>query len=252
MARRWLHPRCASASLSAPITKPASSRLPAFPPRPDPAPRRNPRHQQRQHRSTPAPWRRAIPGVRVVDEPRKGLVVARETGPAGRDRRHPRLRRRRLPRAAALARAGRAPVPRSSPALVAVTGPYRFYDWDWRGRALIRAYDLLVAPPTHVARARMHSASARSSTAATSPSGATRWTRIGGFDTPIEFHGEDTNLGRRLTPLGRVALCPRLLGLDVGAPLSGDGQAARCSASTCATSGPRSSAIVRRTATTST
>ena len=35
-------------------------------------------------------------------------------------------------------------------ALVAVTGPYRFYDWDWTGRALIRAYDLLVAPPTHV------------------------------------------------------------------------------------------------------
>jgi len=29
---------------------------------------------------------------------------------------------------------------------------------------------------------------------------------IGGFDRRIEFHGEDTNLGRRLTPLGRVAL----------------------------------------------
>jgi hypothetical protein len=31
--------------------------------------------------------------------------------------------------------------------------------------------------------------------------------RIGGFDRRIEFHGEDTNLGRRLTPVGRVALC---------------------------------------------
>jgi GT2 family glycosyltransferase len=30
---------------------------------------------------------------------------------------------------------------------------------------------------------------------------------IGGFDQRIEFHGEDTNLGRRLTPIGRVALC---------------------------------------------
>jgi len=30
---------------------------------------------------------------------------------------------------------------------------------------------------------------------------------IGGFDRRIEFHGEDTNLGRRLTPIGRVALC---------------------------------------------
>jgi GT2 family glycosyltransferase len=32
--------------------------------------------------------------------------------------------------------------------------------------------------------------------------------RIGGFDRRIEFHGEDTNLGRRLTAIGRVALCP--------------------------------------------
>ena len=31
---------------------------------------------------------------------------------------------------------------------------------------------------------------------------------IGGFDRRIEFHGEDTNLGRRLTPIGRVAMCP--------------------------------------------
>jgi GT2 family glycosyltransferase len=31
---------------------------------------------------------------------------------------------------------------------------------------------------------------------------------IGGFDQRIEFHGEDTNLGRRLTPVGRVAVCP--------------------------------------------
>jgi GT2 family glycosyltransferase len=27
---------------------------------------------------------------------------------------------------------------------------------------------------------------------------------IGGFDRRIEFHGEDTNLGRRLTPLGSI------------------------------------------------
>ena len=30
--------------------------------------------------------------------------------------------------------------------------------------------------------------------------------RIGGFDTTIEFHGEDTNLGRRLSRVGRVEL----------------------------------------------
>jgi GT2 family glycosyltransferase len=30
--------------------------------------------------------------------------------------------------------------------------------------------------------------------------------RIGGFDTSIEFHGEDTNLGRRLFKVGKVCL----------------------------------------------
>jgi GT2 family glycosyltransferase len=31
--------------------------------------------------------------------------------------------------------------------------------------------------------------------------------RIGGFDPSVEFHGEDTNLGRRLRPLGSIAVC---------------------------------------------
>ncbi len=60
------------------------------------------------------------------------------------------------------------------PALVAVTGPYRFYDWDLVGRSLIRAYDVVVAPPTHLRRALLASAPARFSTAATSRCGATR------------------------------------------------------------------------------
>ena len=30
--------------------------------------------------------------------------------------------------------------------------------------------------------------------------------RIGGFDATVEFHGEDTNLGRRLTPVGSIEL----------------------------------------------
>ena len=30
--------------------------------------------------------------------------------------------------------------------------------------------------------------------------------QIGGFDTSVEFHGEDTNLGRRLFTIGKVGL----------------------------------------------
>jgi glycosyltransferase involved in cell wall biosynthesis len=149
---------------------------------------------------------RAVPGVRVVEEPIKGLVAAREaarrvaTGDllayVDADCRVPlqwleRMEQRFLRR----------------PAVVAVSGPYRFYDWDATGRLLIRAYDLVVAPPTHFlvhyalgAGAILHGGNfvAR----------APALDRIGGFDVSIEFHGEDTNVGRRLTPLGSIELAP--------------------------------------------
>ena len=79
----------------------------------------------------------AIQGVRVVDESRKGLVVARETGRLAAtgdilvyldaDCRAPvtwleRIERRFI----------------ADPLLLALSGPYRFYDWDWWGRVLIR------------------------------------------------------------------------------------------------------------------
>ena len=145
-----------------------------------------------------------IPHVRVVDEPRKGLVVARETG-----RRHARgdlliyldadcrapltwLERieRRFARDAAL---------------VALSGPYRYYDWDWTGRALIRAYDFTLAPATQLLVKHL----LRIGTIFYGGNFAVRkeaLERIGGFDTSIEFHGEDTNLGRRLFAIGRVRL----------------------------------------------
>jgi glycosyltransferase involved in cell wall biosynthesis len=145
---------------------------------------------------------RAIPGVRVIDEPAKGLVVARESArPAATgdiltyvdaDCRVPLQWLERVERRFA----GR-------PALVGVTGPYQFYDWDTAGRALIRAYDYLVAPPTH---AVVHSLLGVGAIFYGGNFAVRReaLASIGGFDRRIEFHGEDTNLGRRLTPLGRI------------------------------------------------
>jgi glycosyltransferase involved in cell wall biosynthesis len=147
---------------------------------------------------------RAIPGVRVIGEPRKGLVVARETA-----------RRAAATDILAFVDADcRPPITwlervesqfASANPPVAVTGPYRFYDWDRSGRTLLRMYDALVAPPTHAMVQYLCGMGAilyggnfavrRSALAA-----------IGGFDQRIEFHGEDTNLGRRLTAIGRVAL----------------------------------------------
>jgi len=145
-----------------------------------------------------------IPFVYVVDEPRKGLVVARETGRRAAtgdilvyldaDCRAPltwleRVERRFL----------------RAPTLIALSGPYRYYDWDWWGRLLIRAYDFTLAPATQLLVKHL----LRIGTVFYGGNFAVRrraldW--IGGFDTSIEFHGEDTNLGRRLFAVGKVGL----------------------------------------------
>ena len=145
-----------------------------------------------------------IPNVRVVDEPRKGLVVAREAG--------------------RLAATGdvlvyidadcRAPLTwlarvadhfERDAALIALSGPYRYYDWDRWGRLLVRAYDYTLAPATQVLVKHV----LRIGTIFYGGNFAVRRSalaQIGGFDTSIEFHGEDTNVGRRLSAIGKVSL----------------------------------------------
>jgi glycosyltransferase involved in cell wall biosynthesis len=147
---------------------------------------------------------RSIPGIVVVDEPAKGLVTARETGRkrasgdilayVDADCRVPLQWMERVERRFC-----------HQPAVVAVTGPYRYYDWDWLGRALVRGYDVLVAPPTHLV---VHYALGVGAILYGGNFAVRReaLARIGGFDQSIEFHGEDTNLGRRLTPVGSVAV----------------------------------------------
>lgn len=145
-----------------------------------------------------------IPHVAVVDEPRKGLVVARETG-----------RRRSSGDVLMYLDADcRAPLTwverierrfQSDAALVALSGPYRYYDWDWLGRLLIRVYDFTVAPATQLLVKHLLCIG----TIFYGGNFAVRreaLERIGGFDTTIDFHGEDTNLGRRLFVIGKVGL----------------------------------------------
>ena len=147
---------------------------------------------------------RAVAGVRVVDEPRKGLVIARERGrqeAAGEvlvyvdaDCRAPRTWLARIERRFA-----------RDPSLIALSGNYRFYDWDWWGRALLRAYELTLGPATHVLVKYI----LRIGVVFYGGNFAVRrdaLVAIDGFDTSIEFHGEDTNLGRRLSRVGRVEL----------------------------------------------
>jgi GT2 family glycosyltransferase len=70
---------------------------------------------------------------------------------------------------------------------------------------LIRAYDFTLAPATQVLVKHV----LRIGTIFYGGNFAVRadaLARIGGFDTSIEFHGEDTNVGRRLFAIGRVGL----------------------------------------------
>src|ERR1035437_8390411 len=91
----------------------------------------------------------AVEGVRVIDEPTKGLVIARETA-----------RRDTQCQVIAYVDADcRPPITwlergeaqfLSDSARVAVTGAYRFFDWDRTGRGIVRLSDVLVPPPTLV------------------------------------------------------------------------------------------------------
>jgi glycosyltransferase involved in cell wall biosynthesis len=148
---------------------------------------------------------RRMADVEVVNEPRKGLVVAREAGRRhargdvlvylDADCRAPIWWLERIERRFA-----------SNATLVGLTGPYRFYDWDVWGRLLVRTYDVTLAPATQLLVSHLlhlgavfyggNFAARREALAS-----------IGGFDTTIEFHGEDTNIGRRLRAVGPVALC---------------------------------------------
>lgn len=136
-----------------------------------------------------------VPGVRVVDEERKGLVVARETGRhtatvdilvyLDADCRAPLTWLERVERRFV-----------HDPSLVALSGPYRYYDWNILGLLLIRAYDFTVAPVTqflvkHVLRLGTVFYGGNFAVRADALD------MIDGFDASIEFHGEESIRGRR-------------------------------------------------------
>ncbi|HZA36687.1 MAG TPA: glycosyltransferase family A protein [Vicinamibacterales bacterium] len=148
---------------------------------------------------------RRMAGVEVVNEPRKGLVSAREAG-----RRHA-----RGDVLVYLDADCRAPIWwldrierrfASNATLVGLSGPYRFYDWDVWGRLLVRTYDVTLAPATQLLVSHLlHLGAVFYGGNFAARRGALA--SVGGFDTTIEFHGEDTNIGRRLRAVGPVALC---------------------------------------------
>ena len=201
-----------------------SSRLPLFPSGPDPAARRHPGHQQCEHRRD---GRRGARGSRRA----RGGRARERAGGGARNRPPPRAdatsSRTWMPTAARRS-PGSSTSKRGSHrrrGTVAVTGPYRFYDWDWSGRALVRLVRSAGGAADARARARPAAASARFSTAATSPSGARRWR-----PSAASIAGSSSTARTRISAVasrrsGAWRCLPRLLGMDVGAALSRDGEA---------------------------
>lgn len=138
----------------------------------------------------------SFPNVRVVHEPRKGLTQARQRGfeeAQGRilafidaDTRMPAGWIRRV--LDAYERAD---------GIVCISGPYIYYDLSAIKKALVRLYWLVLASPTYWLIRYM---AVGGNFAASKEAVAT----IGGFDTTISFYGEDTNIARRLSQVGKV------------------------------------------------
>lgn len=138
----------------------------------------------------------SFPGVRLVREPVKGLTRARQKALAeargevlafvDADTRMPPGWIRKVLDAFATDRRA-----------VCVSGPYIYYDGTRLDCVLVKLYWILLAVPAYWMTRYM----------AVGGNFAVRkdaLLQIGGFDTRIAFYGEDTNVARRLSAVGKV------------------------------------------------
>ena len=183
------------------------SRLPSLPARSDPAARRNHRRQQRQHRRD---GRR-----RALRYPACASLTSRQRAWWLRARRGAATRRRRC---SPIVDADCRPPFRW---LERIERRFRASSGGCRRDRSVPLLRLGLHRPVAHSRLRLgrRAADARASCTTAFGAGAILYggnfavrrgalERIGGFDRTIEFHGEDTNLGRRLTPLGSIHVAP--------------------------------------------
>ncbi|WP_425418912.1 glycosyltransferase family 2 protein [Oricola indica] len=149
----------------------------------------------------------AVPGVKVVDEPRKGIVRARQAGyVAARGELIANIDSdTRLPEGwikTVLREFER------DPDLAALSGPLIYYDMSRIGRLMVRSFYAVGYLVYLVMHHVLH--------AGAMIQGGNFIVRrdvldkIGGYDTTIEFYGEDTDVARRVSREGRVKWTFRL------------------------------------------
>jgi glycosyltransferase involved in cell wall biosynthesis len=145
---------------------------------------------------------KSFAGVRVVHEPLKGLTRARQRA----------LKEARGEILAFVDADTRMPpwwlervlsLFDADPSVVCVSGPYIYHDAPALNRVFVRLYWTLLAMPTYwITRYMVVGGNFAAK--------KTALMGMGGFDTNIEFYGEDTNIARRLSALGKVKFSMQL------------------------------------------
>lgn len=159
---------------------------------------------------------RRFPGVRVVGEPRKGLTSARQRGLLEAKGTHlayidadTRVHDRWFPVIHETFAA--------QPSLVALSGPYEYYDLPRWQQTLVRWYWRAALPLSLLTGYMMVGGNFVAKKEALEA--------IGGFDTRIAFYGEDTNIARRLKREGKVHFNRRFFIHSSGRRLASEGMA---------------------------
>lgn len=145
---------------------------------------------------------RSFSGVTVITEPKKGLTKARECGHRSSqgdvlmyidaDTKIPKHLIRFVEEKFI-----------EDPKLVAMSGPYKYHDWNWYGRLTLWLYHWTLVPLTQLVINRL----LNKGSIFYGGNFALRRTlleKIGGFDTGLEFWSEDTQIGRRMSREGKV------------------------------------------------
>lgn len=162
----------------------------------------------------------SLPGVRVVDEPRKGIVRARQAGfvaATGDLIANIDADTRLTPGwvAQVYTRFSR------DPALVALSGPCIYDDLSAPVRVGIRLFYALAFVSYLTTRFVLNRSSLLQGGNYVIRRDALR--AIGGYNTAIEFYGEDTDAAYRLHQLGKVVFTPRLPIYASGRRLAAEG-----------------------------
>lgn len=163
---------------------------------------------------------RSFAGVRVVDEPQKGIVAARDAGFHATD-------------AALVANVDADTIVpagwldtvfeefAADPALVALSGPYHYYDLSRPKQLVVACFYGLTYLVYLLNRFVLRVGSVVQGGNFVFRRAA--WEQAGGFDRSIEFFGEDTDVAVRLSRVGKVKWTFKLKMLTSGRRMESDG-----------------------------